>query len=143
MKHRKQRGQGMVEYALILVLVAVVAIVILGLVGWSVQGVTGLVVGAVQGSGANASSGSSLVIVSARCQPGVKIELELALGPGVSLNELTLRNDAPDWYWEFGTVPTSNPVVSLIPGLSCPRSVVVQHQESGAIAAAGVQQVVF
>src|SRR5437762_1048151 len=98
MKHRKQRGQGMAEYALILALVAIVAIVILGALGWSIQGVTGLVVGAVSGSGKSVASGSSVAILSAKCQAGVKFEVQLYRGPGVALTDLALRHNASDWY---------------------------------------------
>ncbi len=142
MKHRVQHGQSMVEYALILALVALVAIVILSLVGWSAQGATGLVVGALKGPGGKVSSSSSLVILSVKCQAGVKIVIDLYLGPEASPSDLYLRNDAPDWAWDGS--PSSIPIVSgLAPNYSCPRTVVVQHRKSGAIAAAGVQQVVF
>ncbi len=143
MKHRYLCGQSLVEYALVLALVALVAIVILGVVGWTVQGVTGLVVGGISGPGKSVASGSSLAILSARCQPGVKFEVQLYRGPGVALTDLALRHDAPDWYWGIDEVPTSDLIVAAIPGLSCPRSVVVQHRKNGSIAAAGVEQVVF
>ena len=44
---RREEGQGMVEYALILVLVSVVSLVVLGLLGTNVQGVFTDVEGAI------------------------------------------------------------------------------------------------
>ena len=141
MKRRSQRGQGLVEYALLLALVAVVAIVILGLVGWAIQGMTGLVAGALQRPGGSVASNSFLTVVSVQCQAGVKIVIDLSTT--YPANELTLRSDAADWYWT-GLPPSNSHIESgLAPSYSCPRSVVVQHRPSGAIAAAGVQQVVF
>jgi hypothetical protein len=139
--HNSQSGQGLVEYALILVLVAVAAIVILGLVGWAAQGVMGLAVGGLRGPGSSASNSPSLAITSVRCQAGVKIVVDLVTAYPAS--ELTLRNDAPDWYWDG--IPTSNShiVSGLAPNYSCPRSVVIQHRKSGNITASGVEQVVF
>jgi hypothetical protein len=135
-----QRGQGLVEYALILALVAIVAIVVLGLIGWATQGMTGLVVGVLNGPGGSSSSSSNLTIVSVRCQPGVKIEVDISTTYPAS--ELRLRNDAADWFWDG--VPSSTFIVSgLSPEYSCPRAVVVQHRISGSIAAAGVEQVIF
>lgn len=141
MKQQSQRGQGLVEYALLLALVAIAAIAALSLIGWISQGMIGLVVGDLQGSGRSVSSSSYLTIVSVRCQPGVQIVVDLSTNYPAA--ELTLRNDAPDWYWDG--VPTSNShiVSGLAPNYSCPRSVVVQHRKSGNISAAGVQQVVF
>lgn len=139
---RYQRGQGLVEYALILVLVAVVAIGILSLIGWAAQGTMGLAVGALRGGAGGASSSSSyLTITSVQCQPGVKIVVDLVTS--YPADELALRNNAADWFWTG--VPSSNShiVSGLAPNYSCPTSVVIQHRLSGNITAAGVQQVVF
>jgi len=138
---RSQRGQGLVEYALILALVAVVAIVILGLIGWAIQGMTGLVAGALQRPGGSVASSSYLTITSVQCQQGVKIVVDLSTT--YPANELTLRSDAADWYWTGIPLNNYHIVSGLAPSYSCPRSVVVQHRPSGAIAASGVQQVVF
>ncbi len=139
MKRQSRRGQGLVEYALILALVAIVAIAILGALGWVIQGVVGLVVGGVQSPGSSVASSSHLTILSARCEPGNKIVVDFATD--LPLEELSLRNDAPDWFWSG--YPTSTHIEMGIPGLNCPRSVIIQHQKSKAIAAAGVQSFVF
>ncbi|GEM_PF-6800498 len=134
MKRRSQRGQGLVEYALILALVAVVAIVILGVLGWVVQGGLGLVLGGLQAPGSSVASSSHLSLLSVQCESGNRIVVDFSTD--LPLNELTLRNDAPDWYWTG--YPTSTHIDMGIPGLSCPRSVIIQHQKTGAISAAGV-----
>jgi Flp pilus assembly pilin Flp len=137
---QRQHGQGLAEYALLLALVAIVAIIVLGLLGWAAQGMMGLVVGVLNGPGGNSASSSHLTIVSVKCQPGVKIEVDISTTYPAS--ELTLRNDAADWFWDG--VPSNTHIVSgLAPDYSCPRAVVVQHRTSGNIAAAGVEQVKF
>lgn len=137
MKRRSQRGQGLVEYALILVLVAIVAIVILGVLGYVTQGGFGLVLGGLQSPGRAVASSSHLTFLSVQCKPGVNIHVQFSTD--LPLTELSLRNDAPDWYWTG--YPTSTDFTMGIPGLSCPRSVVIQHQKSGAISAAGVETI--
>jgi pilus assembly protein Flp/PilA len=63
---RKKKGQGLVEYALILVLVAIVVITILALLGPAVGNVFSNIVVAIQGSGVitGASAGEFLNIVT-------------------------------------------------------------------------------
>jgi pilus assembly protein Flp/PilA len=45
----KEKGQGLVEYALILVLIAIVVFVVLGLLGDEVNNVFGRILGGLQG----------------------------------------------------------------------------------------------
>jgi len=64
---RGVRGQGLVEYALILVLVAVVAIPVLYLGGLAIQRIFGLVNGGVGATVSAPASGGEVVIESATC----------------------------------------------------------------------------
>lgn len=61
---KREEGQGLVEYALILVLVAVVVIAILTLLGPQVVLVFGRVAGGLQGDTLNAATGDDAVIVN-------------------------------------------------------------------------------
>jgi Flp pilus assembly pilin Flp len=63
---RPQQGQGLIEYALILALVAVAAIVILGAVGVAVQRVIGLTAGAL-GAHKNSQVAQVINITAADC----------------------------------------------------------------------------
>jgi len=136
MYRRSQRGQSMVEYALAIVLVAVVAMGILGLVGNVAQGSLGIAVGALRGSGASSASSASLTFAApVTCKQGVSIHV--VLSTTLPLTELSLRNNAPDWHWQGYPIATDF-TSGLAPNYSCPTSVVVQHRASGAIAAAGV-----
>jgi Flp pilus assembly pilin Flp len=140
MRRKSQQGQGMVEYALLLALVAVVAIGILSLVGYAAQGTMGLAVGALRGTGTGSGS-SFLRITSVKCQPGVKIVVDMIADATISASDLTLRNNAADWFWQGVPSSTSQIISGLGPNYSCPTSVVVQHRKSASISVAGVQLV--
>lgn len=142
--HRKKRAshaQGLVEYALIIALVALLVIGVAGLLGWVLQGGLGHVVGALLGPRNQASSSGHLTILKVECEVGNKIVVDLSTTYPAA--ELTLRSNAADWYWDG--VPGSNSHIEsgLAPDYSCPLSVVVQHQKSGNIAASGVALVDF
>src|SRR5258707_3531580 len=112
MRRRSQQGQGMVEYALLLVLVAVVAIGILSLVGYAAQGTMRLAVGALRGTGTGSGS-AFLRITSVKCQAGVKIVVDMVADPSISASDLTLRNNAPDWFWQ-GAPTSTTQITSLL-----------------------------
>src|SRR5690349_15579643 len=62
--HRREHAQSLVEYALILVLVAVVAIVVIGLAGLAIQRVMGVAAGAL---GAKHDTTHVLEVTEATC----------------------------------------------------------------------------
>jgi len=136
MYRRSQRGQSMVEYALAIVLVSIIAIGILGLVGNVAQGSLGIAVGALRGSGGTSASSSSLTFAApVTCKKGVSIHV--VLSTTLPLTGLSLRNNAPDWHWQ-GYPVSADFTSGLAPNYSCPTSVVVQDRSTGAIAATGV-----
>jgi pilus assembly protein Flp/PilA len=147
---KHERGQGLVEYALILVLVAIVVIVVTSLMGQGVQRIFGLITGAL-GEKHNASGGETITIEYAECYvhtgSNPRTGLWIVGTTDVPLNELTgstnLAYDGP-----ISTNPleggasgtfTYNPELKAGVGDEslCPRSVVIQSKR-GAIAVSPV-----
>lgn len=88
----REKGQGLVEYALILVLVAMVVIVILALLGPAVGNVFSNIVAAIEGVGGGAikkawtetGSGSSVTVYVVVSKPGATVSVSTSDGDVVA-----------------------------------------------------------
>ncbi len=144
-KDRRQHGQSLVEYALIIVLLAVVAIGVLLILGTQLQRVYGLV-SAVLGQSYNTTGQHTLTITSAKC-----VALTSAHQTGLLISGNT---DEPITdlmgSTELGGAPVSDngsgflyhPMVDSTTAdtSKCPRGVVIQARD-GSIAFAPVTRV--
>ncbi len=151
-RYNQQQGQGLVEYALILVLVAIVVVAVAGLVGLAVQRVYGVVAGALH---TKYDTVGHLVIESAaQCwimppappgYPAGFVGINLTGTTDIPFADLTYSTDASVGTTVDGSLvhiegnpsPPNFKVNAILaaspdPG-KCPRSVVIQAK-SGAIA---------
>lgn len=147
MRHR-ERGQGFVEYALVLVIVALVVIVIVGLLGMALQRSYGVVAGLL---GAKHNTEHVIEIVTAQCiaiqsenLTGLWVignttedvskltgSTEQAVGTGMTGLESPVETNGPNGF-KF------HPLLAHTADLSvCPKSVVIQAA-NGAIAVSPV-----
>lgn len=140
---RRERGQGMVEYALVLVLVAVVAIVALSALGNATQRVYG-VIGGVLGAKYNTTGDRAIEIATAQCiavsYPDPKNNLtglwvvgntnisvaeltgstDQAVGTGIGGGAAPVEANGPNGF-------TFNPLLAYSADPSvCPKAVVIQ-----------------
>jgi Flp pilus assembly pilin Flp len=143
--HKREHGQALVEYALILVLVAIVAIVVIGLTGLAVQRIFGVAAGAL-GAKHGTTGERRIVIDVAACYAQYHKNLTGLWVVGttnIPLTELTGSTESA-----VGTVKVDingtngfryNPNLSETtadPSL-CPKSVVIQAKD-GSIAVSPV-----
>jgi pilus assembly protein Flp/PilA len=149
----RENGQGLVEYALILALVAVVAIAVLGLIGFGIQRVYGLI-GAAMGAEHDTSGAVVLQITTAQCVAVQSSGLtglwvvgvtnvpvselvgstEMGIGTGMGGAPSPVTSNGPGTF-------RFNPLLANSADLTvCPRAVVVQSSD-GAITLAPVEAV--
>ncbi len=152
-----QRGQGLIEYALILILVAVVVIAVAGLVGLAVQRLYGLVAGAL-GTKYDTVGHLTIDAPGARCWHMSPTSDYPQGFIGIDLHGITDIPFADLTYSTEGSVGTDldgkdasvegNPsapnykvqyILSKTPPFTCPRVVVIQAK-SGAIAISPVTE---
>jgi Flp pilus assembly pilin Flp len=151
---KNTKGQGLVEYALILSLVALVTIVVTFLLGQAAQRVYGVTAGAL-GAKYNASGAETITITSAQCiaeqssnRTGMWVLFESNVNPGDliagtdKIVDGMIANGAA--INSHGAGYTYNPLLSdssADTGL-CPKAVTIQTK-SGAIAVAPVEVVYY
>ncbi len=152
---RKESGQGMVEYALILALVAVAAMTVLSLVGLSVQRSLAVVAG-VMGADHDMNDRAILQIVTAQCIAVASSGLTGMWVTGVTDQDISTLTASSEQGINVGVDGLSAGVVASGPNTFqynpllayradvgvCPRTIVVQSA-SGAVAIAPVDVVVM
>lgn len=135
LKRQGASGQGLVEYALLLVLVSIVVIGVLSLLGTATQGVFGLAVGALQSEGKGVSSSANLRIDSATCAGGT---VDFAGYSSYNPTELLMKIDLAGYTFTI-TSGSPGPFSNSVALSRCPQVIVLQHPPSGSIAAARVK----
>jgi len=138
-QRRTQSGQSLVEYALLLALVATVAIVVLFGIGLSVQRVYGLIAGVLGAKHDSAGGAHTIVIDTALCVSVAATGKTGLWVTGSTSDPLSSLTGSTEHGGQGPVSPDAagfvyNPQIASTADVSqCPKAVVIQSQ-SGAIA---------